>query len=560
MSELARKYEKGDGCPRDIGKALVYYKRSASLGEPTAMVALGDLYHEGVCVAPDLAYATDMFRQSAEKGFAPGMMRYGEILESSGKRSQGMIWFRRAAMKGYGPAMTRLGDILADVEWYRRAALAKHPPAFAKLSENVPSVEAVALLKEGATLGDPVAQSRYGQRIEKTDPKQAIELFRAAAQAGEPAAMSRVAFYSETDGDKLMWYTKAAEANNGDALYWMARRAETSGDRDGALRLYRRALGQGHAGATAQLAKLTGDKTMMKAAAEAGDADALYAVAVETGDQALLARAAELGHVEALAATGQTEKAAAKGHLGSLVKLERWEEAAKQGDSQSMYRWGASRPDKAEGTLYVRRAAEALYPAAMREYGLRLELGNGAPRDPAMSKEWLDKAAQAGDAVAMAKLSEMAKAAARMEEAGRAAQVAAELKVAKAARGKKAPEKPKQVAAAVAPAPGASEPVVAEVAQIVPKPQPVAAAEPSDPESLVALADKTKSPQKAYKMYLQAADKGYMPAMRRLAECHLNGRGTSLSPIDGVNWYRKAAWAGDAESVAKLKALGKTLY
>ncbi len=541
MAELARKYEKGLGCPRDIGKALVYYKRSAALGEPTAMVALGDLYHEGVCVEADLKYATDMYRQAAMKGFAPGMMRYGEILESTGRRNEGIVWFRRAAMKGYGPAMTHLGDILADIEWYRRAVAAKHPAAFARLAENVPSVEAVALLKEGAELGDPTAQSRYAQRIEATDRKKALELYRAAAPAGDARAMSRLGFYAETEGDRLLWYTKAAEAGDSDALYWMARRAETSGDREQALRLYRRAVGKGHAGATAQLAKLTGDKVMMKAAAEAGDADALYAVAQETNDKALLQRAAELGNAEALAATGETEKAAAKGHVASLVKLERWEEAAKAGSPEGLYRYGLSLQDKADGTRYIRRAAEASYPAAMRELALRIESGSGAAQDAADAKQWMERAAKAGDSVAMYRIGNES----TVRQAAEAGYAPAMVKAADLTGDKKWLEKAAEAN---------YTPAYTKLGQFE------KAAEAGDPEALVALADKTKSPQKAYKLYLQAADKGYLPAMRRLAECHINGRGTSLSPIDGVNWYRKAAQAGDAESLAKLKQLGKTLY
>src|SRR4051812_39835673 len=67
MTELAHKYEKGIGCPRDIGKALVYYKRAAAEGDAAAMVALGDLYRDGICVEQDLKYSNDMYRHAAEK-------------------------------------------------------------------------------------------------------------------------------------------------------------------------------------------------------------------------------------------------------------------------------------------------------------------------------------------------------------------------------------------------------------------------------------------------------------------------------------------------------------
>ena len=150
MADLAQKYEKGIGCPRAIsGKALVFYKRAAAEGEVTSMVALGDLYRDGVCVEQDLKYSTDMYRQAANAGFAPGMMRFGMALERSGRLPDATVWFRKAAAKGYGPAMTHLGDIMADSEWYRQAVAAKDPPAFARLAETVPSTESVQLLKQG---------------------------------------------------------------------------------------------------------------------------------------------------------------------------------------------------------------------------------------------------------------------------------------------------------------------------------------------------------------------------------------------------------------------------
>jgi len=201
MAELAQKYEKGIGCPRDIGKALVFYKRAAAEGEVTSMVALGDLYRDGVCVEQDLKYSGDMYRQAANAGFAPGMMRFGMSLERSGRLPDATVWFRKAAAKGYGPAMTHLGDIMADSEWYRQAVAAKDPPAFARLAETVPSTESVQLLKQGADLGDPVAQWRYAERIEKQDPATAVNLYRSAAEAGEPVAMSRLAYFAEKSQD-----------------------------------------------------------------------------------------------------------------------------------------------------------------------------------------------------------------------------------------------------------------------------------------------------------------------------------------------------------------------
>src|SRR4051794_39061455 len=93
MVELARRYQNGIDCPRDIGRALVYYKRAAGEGNSEAMVALGDLYREGVCVPQDLTYSTGMYRQASAAGFAPGMMRLGDALESGGRRDEAIGWY-----------------------------------------------------------------------------------------------------------------------------------------------------------------------------------------------------------------------------------------------------------------------------------------------------------------------------------------------------------------------------------------------------------------------------------------------------------------------------------
>src|SRR5688500_2431352 len=78
MTELARKYEHGLGCPRDIGRALLWYRKAAAAGDPQAMIALGDLYREGTCVVPDMAYALGMYGKAAAAEFPPGMMRLAE--------------------------------------------------------------------------------------------------------------------------------------------------------------------------------------------------------------------------------------------------------------------------------------------------------------------------------------------------------------------------------------------------------------------------------------------------------------------------------------------------
>lgn len=548
MAELARRYQNGIGCPRDIGRALLYYRKAADLGDTGAMVALGDLYHEGVCVPQDLPYARDMYRRAAVAGFAPGMMRFAEALESSGRRDEGIGWFRKAAAKGYGPAMTHLGDILADSEWYRRAVAAKDPPAFAKLAETVPSDEAARLLQQGAELGDPVAQARYGLRIEQSDPAAALKLYRSSAEGGDPTGMARLAYFSEhgmggmepRPGEALVWYTKAAKAGEPSALYWIGRRHEAAGQTADARLAYKGAVAAGYAPAMTRLAVLNGDGAMLKAAAIAGDVDAIYQVALETKDESAMRRAADLGHVDALYRTGQYEKAAARGDVPSLVKLGRFREAAEAGNPEGLYRYGLSLPDKAEGTRYIQRSADAGYPAAMRELALRLESGSGVAADPAAAKVWFSKAAAGGDPEALFRVADQAS----IQKSAEAGYPPAMAKLGETTGDRSWLEK------------AAAAGYVNAWTKLG---QLDRAATAGDPEAKTLLGDKSKKPKDAYRLYTEAAEAGYAPAMRRLGDCHMEGRGTWVSDIDAVNWYRRAAMKGDEEAMKKLNELGKTL-
>jgi TPR repeat protein len=60
------------------------------------------------------------------------------------------------------------------------------------------------------------------------------------------------------------------------------------------------------------------------------------------------------------------------------------------------------------------------------------------------------------------------------------------------------------------------------------------------------------------KLFRESADAGYAPAMVRVGDCHLNGDGAYVSEVDAVNWYRKAALAGDEQAMGKLRQMGKS--
>src|SRR5512132_386518 len=81
MTELARRYANGIGCPRDAGQAMLWYRRAAQQGEPGAMVAIADMLEEGRCVDQDLVAAVLWYRRAANLGFAPAMVRVAGMLE-----------------------------------------------------------------------------------------------------------------------------------------------------------------------------------------------------------------------------------------------------------------------------------------------------------------------------------------------------------------------------------------------------------------------------------------------------------------------------------------------
>lgn len=529
MAELARRYEHGISCPRDIGRALFWYKRAALEGEPSAMLALGDLYREGVCVERDLAYSTGMYRKAAEIGFAPAMMRLAEAVEHR-EREEALRWYRSAAERGYGPAMTRLGDLLDDSEWYRKAVAADHPPAFARLAATVSGDEALALLRRGAELEDAAAQSMYAARIEAGDPTAAARLYEQAARGGDVPAMERWAAIAEKtrqEGEAQLWYRKAAEAGNARALYWVALREKEPAV---ARLLLKKSADQGFAPAMTRLAVEKGDSTLLRAAAEAGDTDAMLRLG-------MVERAAAAGSAEALARLGRIEEAAARGHAASLLKLGRVEEAARLGDPEALYRYGLSLADASEGTRWIERAAKAGHASAMREMGVRYRSGAGAPVDANVASSWLAQAAKAGDPEALFLTG-------AYREAAEKGHLAAMVKLGETTGDRSWFERAAQAGYANA------WTRLGELEK---------AASAGDAEAKMLLGDKARKPQEAYRLYVEAANAGYAPAMIRAGDCHLHARGASRSELDAVNWYRRAALAGSEEAMERLRKLGKGL-
>jgi TPR repeat protein len=292
--------------------------------------------------------------------------------------------------------------------------------------------------------------------------------------------------------------------------------------------LLKKAVASGYPPSMTKLALLDHDTGLLTRAAEAGDPEAMMVLG---GDW--VGKAADRGYPDALAAVGRTEEAAARGHGPSLLKLGRLEEAARAGNAEGAWRYGSSLPDRAEGTRWIRKAAEAGHATAMRALGLRYRTGDGAPKDETIAGVWLKKSADNGDAEALFLTGSVKEAA---EKGYAPAMVALGTK-----------EWLERAAAA-------------GYANAWTKlGQPERAAEAGDPEAQVILADRLRDSRAAWRLYVEAANAGYAPAMLRAGDCQLEGKGTSRSEVDAVNWYRRAAQAGSTEALEKLRRLGKGL-
>jgi serine/threonine-protein kinase len=70
LVELGIKYEKGDGVPKDLGKAADLYRQAAEKGDAAGQFHLGTMYRDGDGVEKDPTKAAEFFTKSANQNYA----------------------------------------------------------------------------------------------------------------------------------------------------------------------------------------------------------------------------------------------------------------------------------------------------------------------------------------------------------------------------------------------------------------------------------------------------------------------------------------------------------
>jgi len=84
LALLASLYQTSQGVPKDIERAIEFYKRAAELGHPEAQFNLGNIYLLGEGVKADEAWALTYYRQAASQGHELAARNMSQLYRAAG--------------------------------------------------------------------------------------------------------------------------------------------------------------------------------------------------------------------------------------------------------------------------------------------------------------------------------------------------------------------------------------------------------------------------------------------------------------------------------------------
>lgn len=374
-----------------------YLKRAAAAGSRRAMVLLGFAYVQG---------------RGTEKDASRGQLWLDRAVEPGDDVSKGYIALARAYLEGLG------GPSDPD--------------------------KAQEMLEAGAATGDPKAMLELGEFLLSNrfgpprDPTRGIRLVRDAAGAGlaEASESLRDILDAGVTGGDLTAAELIAEAMQKSTSVEVVTGAERQRSEQELMEeLARREIKAGCDGET--LVQIASDYgKLVDLVPEAREkASTLFARALlaapeepevvfkvgrairegilpaERPDQAatLLRIAAEAGYIPAMKALAEVLLAGDGVPADTRAAIGWYERAADAGDGAAaadLFRLVTIDPtvtdeDRAHAWARLMKAAESGSPPAMREVGIRMQLGSGVAADPAGGADWLKRAAEAGDSQAM---------------------------------------------------------------------------------------------------------------------------------------------------------------
>ena len=329
-------------------RAREFFEQAAAKGHLEAMHVLGLMHLESKIAGADVSKAAEWFRRAAENGHPESMNHYGNLFRSgkgvAKSDADALVWHRKAAEAGSVHAMANLAEALRHgIGTSARPAEAAE--WYRKLAEDG---NAEAMLNYGYMLsnGDGIAQ----------DVAQALEWYRKSARGGHSSAMYNLGEYyragkgvAKNETAARFWFLRAAMKGDGDAEKAFVALAAASPDTVEGDALYREA-----------------NATRAKASTNAEFA------AAKLKAFPLYLQAAELGH---------------RFSIGEVLL------AYQHGDGTAK--------DLVKAREWAHIAAEMGSDGAATILGQLLLQGIGGERNTQGARFWFEKAALAGNSLAM---------------------------------------------------------------------------------------------------------------------------------------------------------------
>lgn len=189
---LAGCYERGDGVPKNVIKALELLESAAGSGLKEAQFSLAECYEHVWCgvVSKDMAKAVEWYTKVAEQGDIRAQIKVGDLYEAGDdgvvkNMEKAVAWYTRAAEQeeGDGEAAVKVANCYVEggngvvkstamaAKWYHKAAEKGHPFGQCYLGicyitgEGVvqDEVKAVSLYRKSAEQGVGIAQCYLGE-------------------------------------------------------------------------------------------------------------------------------------------------------------------------------------------------------------------------------------------------------------------------------------------------------------------------------------------------------------------------------------------------------------
>eukprot|EP00347_Sterkiella_histriomuscorum_P001396 403372196 len=181
----------GHGIEPNTEIAIVWYERSANLGEPRAIFSLGKLYEEGIGVKIDLPKAISYYLRAAELGEPSAQYRLAKYYQVGGNlslnegkpdASKAFELYQSSALENQKEAMREVGFI------YEKGGMieGEKPGKFILLVDK-DSKKALEYYQKAANLGDELAMNFIGSYYfnHTKDFDKAFKYFRQACQSGK---------------------------------------------------------------------------------------------------------------------------------------------------------------------------------------------------------------------------------------------------------------------------------------------------------------------------------------------------------------------------------------